>query len=163
MGIGAAAGALGYGAGMAFSKFVAPRLMNSMMGALAKTSPGSLSSKILGGGMKILSRATGTSLPDNTFVIRGGLNSPGTVEAALTKGGISVRSAPGATVEQLAEGLPHTRIGVTTVKDIRAVGGNVIPSNDVGNPYHATIIPGPGGTEELSGLFNIQPNPWVSP
>jgi hypothetical protein len=67
------------------------------------------------------------------------------------------------TVEQLAEGLPHPNIGVTSVGDIRAIGGDVIPSYETDNPFHVTIIPGPGGTQELSGVFDILPNPWVSP
>jgi hypothetical protein len=67
------------------------------------------------------------------------------------------------TVEQMAEGLPHPNIGVPSIGDIRAIGGDVITSFETDNSFHVTIIPRPGGTQELSGAFDIQPNPWVSP
>jgi len=64
-------------------------------------------------------------------------------------------------VEDLANGLPHTKIGVTTLGNIRGIGGDVLASRTDELPFHVTIIPGPGGMQELSELFKIMPNPWV--
>jgi len=74
-------------------------------------------------------------------------------------GGHVSGSYPRATVEQLSGGLPNQRIGVTTVGRIRAIGGDVIPTPTDDIPYHATVITGPGGTQELSAVFEIMRNP----
>jgi len=104
-----------------------------------------------------------TTFSDDQFVVRGGLNTPESLQANLEKGGISANSYPGMSVEQLSKGIPNNQIGVTTVGDIRAIGGDVVSSPNEVNPFHATIIPGPGGTQELSGVFDIRPNPWRLP
>jgi RHS repeat-associated protein len=103
-------------------------------------------------------------LADSALVVRGGVPTA----AQLTKGaesistdgtlqGISVQSANGATVEQLSQGLPHNQVGVTTVGDVRAAGGDVVPTPEPGNPCHCDMN---GVTpEQGSKLFDVQPNP----
>lgn len=82
-------------------------------------------------------------LPDETFVVRGGLNlledladkilpHPGGIV------GLSVHSAVGLTIPELAVGIPNGQIGVTTVAKVRAAGGDVIPTSGR-SPYHATL------------------------
>lgn len=61
--------------------------------------------------------------------------------------GVSVNSAPGLTLAQLtapdpqtgSPGIPHNRVGVTTVGAVRAVGGDVTPSPTRGDRNHATL------------------------
>ncbi|MBO0889019.1 hypothetical protein J2P12_07970, partial [Candidatus Bathyarchaeota archaeon] len=130
---------------------------------ISSTSSGSTISIITdssGQGASLTSKLFGGEDP---LVVRGGLNTPQSLDTALLKGGISANSAPGATVEQLSQGLPHTNIGVTTVGSIRGIGGDVISDATDENPFHVIIVPGPGGTQELSALFDIRPNPWKVP
>jgi len=102
------------------------------------------------------------ALSDDAFVVRGGLSTPETLQANLEGGGISANSAPRMSVDELSHNLVrYNKIGVTTVGDIRAIGGDVTPSPIATNLFHATIEPGPGGTQELSGLFKIMDNPWA--
>jgi hypothetical protein len=84
-------------------------------------------------------------LPDDANVVRGGLNTPesiakgtGTHPSGVT--GISVESAPGKTIPELAENLPgnYGKIGTTTVREVRAAGGDVIPTSGR-SPTHATL------------------------
>ena len=53
--------------------------------------------------------------------------------------GVSVNSAPGASLEDLTAGIPHKKVGVSTVGDVRAAGGDVVPSPTPNNPTHATM------------------------
>ena len=85
-------------------------------------------------------------IPDSALCVRGGSCSPesfvkGNGESLkngkVTK--ISVNSAPNVSVKDLSEGIPHSRIGVTTVGDIRKAGGNVVSSPTRSNPNHATL------------------------
>lgn len=103
-------------------------------------------------------------LADNALVVRGGVPTA----AQLTKGaesiaadgtlnGISVQSANGASVEQLSQGIPNNQIGVTTVGDVRAAGGDVVSTPSANNPCHCDMN---GVTAEKgSTLFKTQPNP----
>jgi hypothetical protein len=100
-------------------------------------------------------------LPDDALVVRGGVNTPehvrkgmGTHPSGVT--GISVESAPGVTVEELAGPIPHGKIGVTTVGRVRA-GGDVIRTRGRSR-NHATLT---GLTpEQISGLLTpTVPNP----
>lgn len=83
------------------------------------------------------------SLPDDALVVRGGLNSSdllrkGTRLHPSGVSGVSVHSAPGASVAELAIGIPNGQIGVTTVGRVRAAGGDVVRT--VGrSPHHATL------------------------
>jgi hypothetical protein len=106
-------------------------------------------------------------LPDDALVVRGGQNFPEnfvkgsgvTVGAGGTLEGVSVNSAPGATVEELTApisetaypGILNNQVGVTTVGAIRECGGTVVPSPTRTNSYHATLS---GLTpEQASQLF----------
>src|SRR5438445_10383975 len=95
------------------------------------------------------------SLPDDALVVRGGQNRPEnfangtgvTVSRDGTLDGVSVNAAAGVTVDDLTASNAHSRypgilnnqIGVTTVGEIRANGGDVIPSASSSNRYHATL------------------------
>ncbi|WP_208933399.1 RHS repeat-associated core domain-containing protein [Rheinheimera sp. F8] len=92
-------------------------------------------------------RAGATVLRNSDNVVRGGTNtaerftngSGVTIGADGTLNGVSVTSAPGASVEQLSQGILNGQVGITTVGEIRAAGGNVIPSPTTNNPNHCTM------------------------
>jgi hypothetical protein len=115
-------------------------------------------------------------LPDEAKVVRGGVATStrlqkGVAEHIQVPGltGFSVQSAAGKTVGELARAgeVPHRRISVTTVGQIRAAGRtmgvdvDVVPSP--GRGYHATVktpLPLPDDlAEALSKIFVQQPNP----
>jgi RHS repeat-associated protein len=108
--------------------------------------------------------AAAEGLADSALVVRGGVPTA----TQLTKGaesiatdgtlsGVSVQSANGATVEQLSQGIPNNQIGVTTVGDVRAAGGDVVSTPIPDNPCHCDMS---GVTaEQGSKLFKTQPNP----
>ena len=82
-------------------------------------------------------------IPDEALVVRGGLNRPEDIERGMSTHpsgvtGVSVESAIGVTVEQLAAAVPHNQIGVTTVGNVRATGGDVIRTSGR-SPNHATL------------------------
>lgn len=52
--------------------------------------------------------------------------------------GVSVESAAGVSVAELAKAIPHGQVGVTTVGEVRKAGGDVIRTSGR-NPYHATL------------------------
>lgn len=111
------------------------------------------------------------SLPDKAYVVRGGMSQPESFKVGPHPSGpygISCQSDPGMTVEELARAgqFPNSKISVTTVGEIRGIGGNVIPTPNLpGFPYHATIT-APNDVwsqvwkEQLNQLFNILPNPF---
>jgi hypothetical protein len=83
------------------------------------------------------------TIADEALVIRGGRNRPediergfGTHPSGVT--GISVESAIGLSIAQLAAKIPHRQIGVTSVGAVRALGGDVIRTSGR-SPYHATL------------------------
>jgi hypothetical protein len=96
-----------------------------------------------------------TPLPDTALVIRGGQNlavhfaqgSGVTVDVDGRIQGVSVNCAPDVSVQELTApnlrtgypGIPHNRVGVTTVGAIRAAGGDVVPAPTRTNPYHALL------------------------
>jgi hypothetical protein len=83
-------------------------------------------------------------LSDDALVVRGGLNTVELLEAGTgvtidsmgNLHGLSVNSAPGKTVAELAEGLRYGQIGVTTVGAVRAAGGDVTPDPSANHPFH---------------------------
>jgi hypothetical protein len=82
-------------------------------------------------------------IPDDALVVRGGRNRPedirrGTATHPSGVTGISVESAGGLTVEQLAAAIPHGQVGVTTVGAVRAAGGDVVCTSGR-SPNHATL------------------------
>src|SRR5947199_6083053 len=83
-------------------------------------------------------------IPDEAWVVRGGRNLPddimratGTHPSGIT--GISVECSEVHSVEELSSGLPHSQIGVTTVKALRTAGGDVLRTSGR-SPHHATLI-----------------------
>jgi hypothetical protein len=83
------------------------------------------------------------SIPDEAIVVRGGRNRPediqrgtGTHPRGVT--GISVECGVGLPVEELAATIPHGQVGITTVGEIRQVGGDVIRTSGR-SPNHATL------------------------
>jgi hypothetical protein len=67
-------------------------------------------------------------LPDEALVVRGGRNRPediarGTATHPSGVTGISVESATNVTLEALAAFIPHRQVGVTTVGEVRKLGG----------------------------------------
>ena len=82
-------------------------------------------------------------IPVYALVVRGGRNRPedilrgtGIHPSGVT--GISVESDFGMSLEQLARPIPHSQIGVTTVRELRAAGGDVIRTSGK-SPHHATL------------------------
>lgn len=106
--------------------------------------------------------AKATPIPDDALVVRGGQNTPDGVRKGMATHpsgvtGVSVHSADGASVAELAVGIPHGQVGVTTVGKVRAAGGDVIRTSGR-SPHHATLT---GLTpEQISGLLTpTVPNP----
>jgi hypothetical protein len=89
-------------------------------------------------------------LPDTAYVVRGGI---GTAEF-FAKGAkcrdeewrlmfVSVNSAPGVPWQILGTSeykIKNNQITYTTVGDVRAAGGDVIPDREPDNPYHALMF-----------------------
>jgi hypothetical protein len=79
--------------------------------------------------------------------VRGGTNTAdrfagasGAVRAANgTMSGVSVNSAPNKTAAELSATVPHPQIGVTTVGNIRAQGGDVVSAPTKSNPDHCSM------------------------
>jgi hypothetical protein len=106
-------------------------------------------------------------LPDDAFVVRGGQNLPENfaqgsgvvIDPGGKLQGVSVNAAAGLSVQALTAPNPQSRypgilnnqVGVTTVGEIRAAGGDVVPSPTRANTNHATLS---GLTpEQASNLF----------
>ncbi len=101
-------------------------------------------------------------ISDDALVIRGGKNQASDIQrgtrthpAGIT--GVSVESAEGVPVAELAQTIPHTQIGITTVAEVRKAGGDVVRTTGR-SPYHATLT---GLTpEQVSKLLTpTVPNP----
>src|SRR5260370_5994765 len=107
----------------------------------------------------------GQNLPDN-FVKGSGVN----VGADGKLQGVSVNCAPGVSLQGLTAPNPRTgypgilnnQVGVTTVGEVRACGGEVVASPTKANPHHATLS---GLTpKQASNLFRpTVKNPGRSP
>ncbi|WP_305729406.1 RHS repeat-associated core domain-containing protein, partial [Burkholderia ubonensis] len=86
-------------------------------------------------------------LPNEAIVCRGGSctaekfrqGSGVTVGANGKLDGVSVNSATGRSLDELTDGIPHGKVGVTTVGNVRAAGGDVVASPTRNNPNHATL------------------------
>lgn len=99
---------------------------------------------------RLISRAFGRGgnrLSNSAPVCRGGTCSADSIrngsgvtqDGAGRLQGVSVQSANGKNVQELTAGLPHKQVGVTSVGQVRAAGGEVTPSPVPGNPNHATM------------------------
>ena len=92
--------------------------------------------------------------------VRGGRNEPedikrGTATHPSGVTGVSVQCAPGLSAAELAAGLPHREIGVTTVAEVRKAGCDVVKTSGR-SPYHATMT---GPTPELASSLLQPPLP----
>ncbi len=104
-----------------------------------------------------------SSLPNDALVVRGGANitpesiSNGTGVHPCGIEGFSAESRASASLSELAPWVPNNQIGVTTVGEVRAAGGEVTPTSGR-SPNHATV----SGLDPAlaSALFSpSQPNP----
>ncbi len=105
-------------------------------------------------------------IPDEALVVRGGRNQPADVHRGTTTHpsgvtGTSVECEVGASVAELAAGLPHGQVGATTVGAIRAAGGDVIRTTGR-SPHHATLV-GLSPDEASRLLTPTLPNPAKAP
>lgn len=103
-------------------------------------------------------------LAGDAMVVRGGVptvkqltNGAESINANGTLQGVSVQSANGASVEQLSQGLKNNQVGVTTVGDVGAAGGDVIQTPQPNNPCHCDM--NGVSAQDASKLFQVQPNP----
>lgn len=124
----------------------------------------------LAGAAGVVSSVRGSTnavrLPDSALVCRGGLctadrfasGSGVTIDSAGRMSGVSVNSAPNTGLQELSASFPNPKVGVTTVGDIRRVGGDVLPSPTRNNPYHCDLC---GITpQQAEKLFTpVVPNP----
>lgn len=100
-------------------------------------------------------------IPDDAIVVRGGRNRPedlrrGTATHPAGVTGVSVECGT-VSATQLASGVPHGSVGITTVGAIRAAGGDVVRTSGR-SPTHATLT---GlSPDEMSELLSpTVPNP----
>jgi hypothetical protein len=83
-------------------------------------------------------------IPDEALVVRGGRNQPEDLRRGIQTHpsgatGASVECEEGMSVEELAVSIPHGQVGVTTVRAVRAAGGDVIRTSGR-SPHHATLV-----------------------
>ena len=101
-------------------------------------------------------------IPDEALVVRGGRNRPEDIErgtATHPSGitGVSVESAAGVAVADLAKLIPHEQVGVTSAGEVRKAGGDVIRTAGR-SPYHATLT-GLAPEQASRLLTPTMPNP----
>jgi hypothetical protein len=75
--------------------------------------------------------------------------------------GVSVESAAGVSVAELAAAIHHGQVGVTTVGTIRAAGGDVVRTSGR-TPHHATLT-GLSPEDASRLLTPTIPNPAKNP
>jgi hypothetical protein len=113
---------------------------------------------------KVAGAAAGAAkggLKNSDLVVRGGTNKPGggISPEGIAKGtgthpegptGFSAQAKPGASLCDLCGNIKNDQVGVTTVGDVRAAGGDVVQTSGKGN--HVTVT---GLTpEKASGLLS---------
>ena len=91
-------------------------------------------------------RVAGRVLAEEALVVRGGTNTAEriaagaeSIDGAGMAHGVSVNSAPGMSAAQLARGIPHNKIGITTVGAIKGAGGKVVADATAANPTHCLV------------------------
>lgn len=52
---------------------------------------------------------------------------------------VSVNSAPGKTLAELTVTIPNKQVGVTTVREVKATGGQVLAKPTLRNPDHCVL------------------------
>lgn len=118
----------------------------------------------------------GARLPDDALVVRGGQQlTPADVQQRADEEpdgtwGLSIRTAPGKSLEELVREseIPHTKIRVSRVGKIRAIGPefDVRPTDGPGYPpHHGTIvIPSrPVSDEDARAVCNAFDEPIPNP
>ena len=86
-------------------------------------------------------------LPNSALVCRGGLctadrfagGSGVSLDSRGNMCGASVNSAADRTLKELSATIPNPKIGVTTVGDVRRLGGDVVPSPTPSKPVHCEL------------------------
>lgn len=120
-----------------------------------------------GGPLRNAAKA-GAGAADDALVCRGGSctaerfvqGSGVSLDKAGKLQGVSVNSAPGASLEKLTSTIPNKQVGVTTVGKIRQAGGTVTPSPTTNNPTHCTMCGiTPTQAEKLFRPTVPNPNP----
>jgi RHS repeat-associated protein len=108
--------------------------------------------------------ASGATIPSSALVVRGGnaanqtaAKIDGAIGPSRTPGitGFSAQCNGGTCLSTLSAPLRNNQVGVTTVGEIRAAGGGVVPTPGLGNHVTVTNLPG----EKASPLFKVVPNP----
>ena len=158
-------GAFGAGVGAGFGVAVGNAIVNTIKAVSSsnESTPAPASST---------TPAPASTLPDDANVVRGGSGAPGGANSpeGIAKGtgthpsgitGFSAESAPGKSVEQLAAESPavsgRNHVGCCTVGQVRAAGGDVIPTSGQ-SPNHATVT-GLSPTQASGLLTPTVPNP----
>ena len=109
-------------------------------------------------------RQESKGFPDSALVVRGGnlanqsaekINS--SIGPSRTEGvtGFSAQCNGGTCLPELGAPLRNKKLGVTTAGEIRATGGDVVPTPGLGNHVTVTNMSG----EAASPLFKVEPNP----
>lgn len=88
-----------------------------------------------------------SGLPDDALVCRGGTctaerfrqGAGVTLDETGKLHNVSVNSAPGKTLAELTVAIPNKQVGVTTVGEIRAVGGQVLPRPTMRSRDHCAL------------------------
>jgi hypothetical protein len=118
------------------------------------------------------SSATTTVIPDDAFVVRGGVATPEQIARGIGPHrdvpgltGFSAQSRAGATVEELAATggvgngpFPNGQVSVSTAGQLRCIGCDVIPSPGAG-ANHVTVTPGPATPAQISEQLKPRRNP----
>lgn len=84
-----------------------------------------------------------------------------TIDADGNLQGVSVNSGIGKTIEQLSQALPQNKVSTTTVREVRAAGGDVKISPSPHNPAHCImhgITP-----KKAKDILRVIPNPARDP
>ena len=88
-------------------------------------------------------RISFSRIPDNALVIRGGRNQTQDIQRGTSRHpagiiGVSVECAEDIPIAELAQTIPHRQVGMTTVAEVRKVGGDVVRTTGR-SPYHAAL------------------------
>lgn len=134
----------------------------SLAGAVAVNGPEIVTSTVIVA--EGIAGASGAMIPSSALVVRGGSAANQTaakIDAAIgpsrTPGvtGFSAQCNGGTCLSTLSAPLRNNQVGVTTVGEIRAAGGGVVPTPGLGNHVTVTNLPG----EKASPLFKVVRNP----
>ncbi|PIF75062.1 RHS repeat-associated protein [Variovorax sp. 54] len=144
-------------------------IVSSIAEAMRGSQAGAAAARLATPGTSTAGAGRGTinpPLPNSAYVCRGGLctadrfagGSGVTIDSAGKMCGASVNSAAGKSVQELSTGIPNPKMGVTTVGDVRRLGGDVVPAPTPKNPDHCLMCGiTPAQAERL--FTPVVPNP----